>query len=167
MRLAKPIYVDSVLIEHPPKEIAGPGAHSAIRSFRVQGFEDKNAAGDAWELGSFEYSIPRGGGVGGGGGRSRRQEFSVDDTVDGETVPVLHAIRLVVESNWGGPYACLYRLRVHGVEEREEGERREDGESEAEEEDLEDEPFEDDDDGYDDDDEWEEEEEEEEEESAR
>mmetsp|Transcript_13852 Transcript_13852/g.22283 ORF Transcript_13852/g.22283 Transcript_13852/m.22283 type:complete len:89 (+) Transcript_13852:2-268(+) len=79
-------------------------ADSAIRSFRLVGFEDPSASSKSWNLGSFEYNISKNG----------LQEFNVPTEVFGKEIPPLHSISLAVDSNWGHEYSCLYRFRVHG-----------------------------------------------------
>jgi hypothetical protein len=54
--LRKPVIVSHVVIEHPPKGITDQRT-SAIRSFRVIGYEDADAISKSWSLGSFEYDI--------------------------------------------------------------------------------------------------------------
>ena len=105
VRLAKPIYITSVSIEHPPREITSR-RNSAIRRFRVFGFENPDASGEAWEIGSFEYQV----------GGDIIQEFETEDEVDDDEVPPLRSISLAIDGAWGPDYACLYRLRVHGEE---------------------------------------------------
>ena len=56
VRLARPAYVHSVVIEHPPKEITDR-IQSAIRAFRIVGYEDDVATKGSYELGRFEYKI--------------------------------------------------------------------------------------------------------------
>jgi hypothetical protein len=104
-RLAKPILVRSVSVEHPPQDITDR-INSAIQSFRVVGYEFPNAQGMAWPLGSFEYRV----------GGDIRQEFEVKTEVKGESVPILESISLLIDSNWGANYSCLYRFRVFGQE---------------------------------------------------
>ncbi len=55
--LSKPIHVDSIVIEHPSKLLSPSSKGSAIRKFRLIGFMDKEARGNPWLLGSFEYQI--------------------------------------------------------------------------------------------------------------
>jgi len=59
VRLARPAYVHSVIIEHPPREITDR-IESAIRGFRVIGYEDTLAKEGPYELGRFEYKIGKG-----------------------------------------------------------------------------------------------------------
>ena len=105
LRLSAPILLQTVSIEHPPAEVTDRRG-SAIRQFRVVGFEDSNALGVPWSLGSFEYQLDG----------AIRQEFRLQDKVRGEDVPVLRALGLWIDSNWGEDYACLYRIRAYGVE---------------------------------------------------
>lgn len=56
VRLAKSIYVHSVVIEHPPLEITDR-MESAVRIFRIVGYEDKFATEGSFELGRFEYKL--------------------------------------------------------------------------------------------------------------
>jgi len=110
IRLPSPILVESVIIEHPPIHLTDQ-ADSAIRSFRVVGYEDGKASSKAWNLGSFEYSL--------GDNKNRNeyiQEFEVASTVFGKEIPPLHSISLAIDSNYGHEYACLYRFRVHGTD---------------------------------------------------
>jgi len=108
IRLSKPISVESIVIEHPPINTPGQ-ANSAIRKFRVVGYEDELATSKSWNLGSFEYNL-----------RENRennkylQTFEAATTVFGKEIPPLHSISLAVDSNNGHDYSCLYRFRVHG-----------------------------------------------------
>mmetsp|Transcript_65707 Transcript_65707/g.73310 ORF Transcript_65707/g.73310 Transcript_65707/m.73310 type:complete len:823 (+) Transcript_65707:94-2562(+) len=110
VRLPRPIYVESVIIEHPSKLFTGQ-SDSAIRSFRIVGYEDDMASSKAWSLGSFEYSVQK------NKQNDFLQEFEVANTVYGKEIPRLHTISLAIDSNYGHEYACLYRFRVHGYEE--------------------------------------------------
>jgi len=108
IRLAKPIEVQRISIEHPPREVSDH-VDSAIRTFRVLGFESPDAQGRAWALGSFEYKID---------GDSFRQEFQAAERVKGDKIPVLSSVSVAIDSNWGSEYSCLYRVRVLGKERR-------------------------------------------------
>ena len=110
IRLPSPIYVESVVIEHPSMIFTGQ-SDSAIRSFRIVGHEDDMASSKAWNLGSFEYDIRK------NKQNEYLQEFEVATTVFGKEIPRLHAISLAIDSNYGHEYACLYRFRVHGSDE--------------------------------------------------
>jgi len=111
IRLSQPIRVDSIIIEHPPVQITDH-AESAIRSFRVAGYEDEMASSKSWNLGSFEYSLRES-----SENNVYLQRFEAATTVFGKEIPRLHAISLAVDSNYGHEYACLYRFRVHGTKE--------------------------------------------------
>jgi hypothetical protein len=52
------VAVRSVVIEHPPQGATDQIA-SAIRGFRVIGYEDAEAETKSWPLGSFEYNISK------------------------------------------------------------------------------------------------------------
>ena len=107
VQLAQRILVDSVLIEHPPEEISGQPT-SAIKQFQVIGYEDMNASGTPWHLGTFTYDIVD-------RRKSSLQEFHVPREIDGDAVPQLGTIKLAIDSNWGESISCLYRVRVHGI----------------------------------------------------
>ena len=53
VNLASPVFVTEVVVEHVPSG----DMTSAIKAFRVLGFEDGGAFGEPFELGSFEYDI--------------------------------------------------------------------------------------------------------------
>jgi hypothetical protein len=110
--LPDPVHIESVVIEHPSKDITGQ-ATTAIRSFRIIGYMDPEASEKAWTLGSFEYNI---------NAENPMQEFKVATDIFGTPIPPLHSITLAIDSNWGFDYACLYRFRVHGTEAEEEEE---------------------------------------------
>jgi len=105
IRLPRPVQVSSVIIEHPPKETTKQ-VKSAIKNFRVVGYEDNMANGKPWPLGQFRYGINE---------MRSMQEFDVNtEDADGSTIPMLQSITLAIDSNYDFPYACLYRFRVHG-----------------------------------------------------
>jgi hypothetical protein len=110
IRLPTPVVVESVVIEHIPIRPTDRES-SAVRSFRVVGYEDSAATTKAWSLGVFEYNISK---------NARQndflQEFPVSRSIFGNDIPALRSISLAVDSNWGHDYSCLYRFRVHGVE---------------------------------------------------
>ena len=56
--LAAPVYVRSVVIEHPTEGVTDQ-ITSAIRSFRIIGYADSTASGKSWSLGSFEFDISK------------------------------------------------------------------------------------------------------------
>eukprot|EP00985_Skeletonema_marinoi_P013982 scaffold7015_cov134-Skeletonema_marinoi.AAC.3 len=99
--LSQEVTVTEVMIDHAPRSIAA--GNSALKMFRVIGYEDIGAFGEPWELGSFEYDSKLG-----------LQTFEIPTSVGGADVPKLKAVSLAVDSNWGAEYSCLYRFRVHG-----------------------------------------------------
>jgi len=105
VNLSNAIYVKSVSIEHPPKDMT-PSPNTAIRNFRVIGYQDENAKGYPWDLGSFTYDI---------NSNKSNQEFKVSTQVYGSAVPMLQSVTLAIDSNWGDEYSCLYRFRVHDI----------------------------------------------------
>ncbi|KAL7533734.1 hypothetical protein ACHAXR_008609 [Thalassiosira sp. AJA248-18] len=102
--LASAITVMEVIVEHIPPNISS-NPITAIKEFRVVGFEDGGAFGEPWELGTFTFGI----------GPTMLSSFSIPTMLDGQNVPKLKAISIAVDSNHGAEYACLYRVRVHGV----------------------------------------------------
>lgn len=56
VQLGEPVFVTQVVIEHAPKELTDQ-PETALRSFRIFGFEDEDASDYPWPLGSFEYDI--------------------------------------------------------------------------------------------------------------
>ncbi|KAL7452863.1 hypothetical protein ACHAWC_004579 [Mediolabrus comicus] len=101
--LSQEIIVSEVLIDHAPRGSASNNGNTAIKTFRVIGYEDIGAFGEPWELGSFQYDFNLG-----------LQTFAIPTSIDGTTVPKLKAVSLAVDTNWGAEYSCLYRFRVHG-----------------------------------------------------
>ncbi|GAX27819.1 hypothetical protein FisN_13Hh074 [Fistulifera solaris] len=101
--LANPIYATQVAIEHPPREV-NDRAKAAIRSFRVVGFETADATGKAWDMGQFEYRL----------GDDYLQVFDLEEEMGDADIPAIQSLSLLIDSNWGLGYSCLYRLRVHG-----------------------------------------------------
>ena len=105
IKFASPIWVDSIVIEHP-YDSNFSNRDTAVRNFRVYGFQDEAADGEAWFLGEFEYLSES---------DEANQEFEVEtESEDGQEIPPLSSIVLAVDSNWGADYSCLYRFKVHG-----------------------------------------------------
>jgi Sad1 / UNC-like C-terminal len=123
IRLARPIYIESVVVEHPSPEVSDQW-RTAIRRFKVVGYERSDDNATAWPLGSFEYQMNR------GSEASVRQEFGIEV----EDLPVISVVRLEIDSNWGADYSCLYRFRVHGFEHFEDAEDEDDDNDETDEE---------------------------------
>jgi len=108
--LPEPIHVSSIVIEHPSKMLSPSSQGSAIRKFRLIGYMDKEARGNPWLLGSFEYQIDD-------EKKGSLQQFEVKTIDDsGMPVPKLSSISLSIDSNWGSGHTCLYRFRVQGNE---------------------------------------------------
>jgi hypothetical protein len=101
--LANPIYATQVAIEHPPREV-NDRAKAAIRSFRVVGFESADASGKSWDMGRFEYRL----------GDDYLQVFDLEEEMGDADIPAIQSLSLLIDSNWGLGYSCLYRFRVHG-----------------------------------------------------
>lgn len=58
IKMRNPVVVRSIVIEHPSRGITDQ-TKSAIRSFRLLGFDDPLADTSPWLLGSFEYDISK------------------------------------------------------------------------------------------------------------
>mmetsp|Transcript_20389 Transcript_20389/g.36817 ORF Transcript_20389/g.36817 Transcript_20389/m.36817 type:complete len:238 (+) Transcript_20389:201-914(+) len=101
--LSSAITITNVVIEHISPNISSDPS-TAIKKFRVVGFEDGGAFGEPWELGKFAFPIG-----------PTLQDFSIPTVLDGQNVPKLKSVAIAVDSNWGAEYACLYRVRVHGA----------------------------------------------------
>ena len=105
VKLANPIYVKSVAIEHAPMA-ALKNRSTAVRKFRVIGFQTDDASREPLLLGTFEYNSQD---------EQFLQEFEVDTKLEnGRPIPKLASVVLAIDSNWGADYSCLYRFRVHG-----------------------------------------------------
>jgi len=100
VRLARPTRVEEVVVEHMGKDA------TALKGFRVFGFEDRGADSMPWDLGTFTFDVDR---------KGVMQKFSVTTSDEkGRPLPHLSSIVLAIDSNWGGDFTCLYRFRVHG-----------------------------------------------------
>lgn len=58
IKLPTSVSVHTVVIEHPPGGVTNQ-VNSAIRAFRIIGYEDADANSKSWSLGSFEYDISK------------------------------------------------------------------------------------------------------------
>ena len=103
INLSEPVEIKSVTMEHAPRDLT-PTPETAIRDFRVIGYEESDAKGTPIPLGSFRYEID---------GPRTLQEFEVESE-EGDGLPPLKSVTLAIDSNWGADYSCLYRFRVHG-----------------------------------------------------
>jgi hypothetical protein len=50
----------------------------------------------------------------------------VATSIEDELTPKFRSVSLAIDSNWGFPYSCLYRFRVHGKDEPSDKVREED-----------------------------------------
>eukprot|EP01116_Phalansterium_solitarium_P000742 TRINITY_DN1059_c0_g1_i3.p1 TRINITY_DN1059_c0_g1~~TRINITY_DN1059_c0_g1_i3.p1 ORF type:complete len:649 (+),score=262.20 TRINITY_DN1059_c0_g1_i3:109-2055(+) len=99
VRLAEPVYVTAVSLDHVPRAIAHD-ISSAPKRFQLNALRSPEDA-EPFSLGTFEYSIDAAWPV--QTFAVRRPEWRVD------------SVELVIRSNHGHPaYTCVYRLRVHG-----------------------------------------------------
>jgi SUN domain-containing protein 1/2 len=103
INLAEPVQIKSVTMEHAPRDLT-PTPDTAIRDFRVIGYEGTDANGTPIPLGSFRYEID---------GPRTLQDFEVESEHN-EALYLMKSVTLAIDSNWGADYSCLYRFRVHG-----------------------------------------------------
>jgi Sad1 / UNC-like C-terminal. len=107
VRLSKPIDVTEISIEHVPKTLSS-NRDTAIKNFRVFGFEDEDALGYPWLLAESQYDSQS----------HALQEFPVQtELLNGTPIPRIASVVLAIDDNWGAEYSCLYRFRVHGMSE--------------------------------------------------
>jgi hypothetical protein len=95
VKLAKATTVKRVIIEHnssPEK-----AESSAIKDFRVFGYQDNQAAGEPSFLGQFRYDKD---------GSTSQQFFITESHAE------LQSITLAIDTAYSKDYACLYRFRV-------------------------------------------------------
>mmetsp|Transcript_4423 Transcript_4423/g.8521 ORF Transcript_4423/g.8521 Transcript_4423/m.8521 type:complete len:864 (-) Transcript_4423:1701-4292(-) len=105
VKLARPIQVTEVSIEHVPKAVSS-NRDTAIKNFRVIGFEDEDAIGYPWLLVESQYNSQS----------DALQEYQVQTELpDGIQIPPVASVVLAIDDNWGAEYSCLYRFRVHGT----------------------------------------------------
>ncbi|KAM7536455.1 hypothetical protein Aperf_G00000083075 [Anoplocephala perfoliata] len=104
VRLAVPVHVTGISLEHIPKALAHTGRiDSAPRDFVIKALKSESDGPDEGEiLGEFVYDESG----------KPIQYFAVNARADGKPT---RFVELVVNSNHGHPeYTCIYRLRVHG-----------------------------------------------------
>lgn len=105
VKLAKPIFVTEISIEHVPKSVSS-SRDTAIKNFRVFGFEDEDALGYPWLLVESQYDSQS----------DALQEFQAQEELpNGMPIPRIASVALAIDDNWGAEYSCLYRFRVHGT----------------------------------------------------
>lgn len=107
VNLSKPIFVTEILLEHAPVSVSS-NRDTAIKDFRVIGFDDEGANGNPWLLLASEYDSQH----------DAVQYYEVErELEDGTPIPKIASVVLAIDSNWGADYSCLYRFRVHGLDE--------------------------------------------------
>lgn len=122
--LAQRIYIEEITVHHitpaaavhdvssAPKEmevwglVEGPENAEKVAKWRQSNPDDAEpkVAGNYIRLSAFSYDITIG---------KEAQSFPVDDVIAYLEVD-FGVVLLVVTSNWGGEYTCLYRFGVHG-----------------------------------------------------
>ena len=95
VRLAKPIYVSRVVVDHPPMKVPNE-PYSALKTFRIYGYEDAHAKGKPLELGIFHYDA-----------KSPSKEFELR-----EIPQQVQSVTLAIDSTHNEDFSCLYRFRV-------------------------------------------------------
>lgn len=108
IRLARPVVVTSVTVEHTPKSSVF-SISSALREFQVIGLPLSEESAEI-PLGQFVFDIA-------GEDKRHLQTFDVAGPMRESDNPVVfRAVRLKILSNHGANYTAVYRIRVHGVE---------------------------------------------------
>ena len=102
VNLGDAVEIKSVVVEHVQRDLS-PTPETAVRHFRVWGFDDLDGQGQPLELGAFQYDINN---------SLTTQEFEVDSSIANGRK--MKSVTLAIDSNWGADYCCLYRFRVHG-----------------------------------------------------
>eukprot|EP00979_Chaetoceros_neogracilis_P011087 scaffold2686_cov267-Chaetoceros_neogracile.AAC.11 len=104
VKLGEPAYVQSIVIEHAPLAVSKT-RDTAIRTFRIIGFQEDDASGEPWHLGTAVYNAHK----------LSLQEFEMNSRLEnGVLIPMMESVVLAIDSNWDADYSCLYRFRVHG-----------------------------------------------------
>lgn len=106
VRLSEPINIESISIEHAPRELLLNGGISALKDFLIIGYPK------GWVPGGSDMGDVL---VGGGEYRLDGDVIQFFDVAEEYRGVEYAAVALEVESNHGeGAYTCIYRLRVHG-----------------------------------------------------
>ncbi|KAL3989549.1 Sad1 / UNC-like C-terminal family protein [Acanthocheilonema viteae] len=101
IRLSHPIYVTEVSYEHLHSTLHPDGVlKSAPKLFQVYSYKAVDDLKSKSLIGQYEYDIK---------GRAL-QTFRAQNELNTS----VSIVELVVQSNWGSNYTCLYRFRVHG-----------------------------------------------------
>jgi hypothetical protein len=100
IKLGQPIFISHVTIEHIPKNLSPSGtiqsAPREVSALALSNVDDQVG----YQLGKFVYDISG----------SSVQMFQIAKQIHFPT----QYIQFRFQSNWGGGYTCIYRLRVHG-----------------------------------------------------
>jgi len=97
VKLAKPISIRAVILEHPSFTTGQP--QSAVHQFRVFGYIDGLAAERPVALGEFTFE-----------NANSMQIFPISEKPNMK----FQSVTLAIDSNYGYDYTCLYRFRVQG-----------------------------------------------------
>ncbi|CAG9540979.1 unnamed protein product [Cercopithifilaria johnstoni] len=101
IKLSHPIYIAEVSYEHLHSTLHPDGVlKSAPKLFQVYSYQAVDDLKSKSLIGQYEYDIK---------GRALQTFHAQNES----NMPVA-IIELVVQSNWGSDYTCLYRFRVHG-----------------------------------------------------
>lgn len=108
IRLARPVVVTSVTIEHTPRGSVF-SVSSAMRMFQVVGLPLDPESSEI-DLGQFVFDVV-------GTDKRHLQTFGVAKTMqDTNDAVILRAVRIEILSNYGANHTSVYRIRIHGVE---------------------------------------------------
>ena len=99
VQLAKPTYIGSIVVEHPPRKEQQPS--SALQSFRLFGYMDPQASTRPYLLGEFTFHWNE-------KSSSSIQTFPISNMMD----MAMRSITVAIDSSYGHDYTCLYRFRV-------------------------------------------------------
>ncbi|VDK78664.1 unnamed protein product [Litomosoides sigmodontis] len=101
IKLSHPIYITEVSYEHLHSTLHPDGVlKSAPKLFEVYSYKTFDDLKSKSLVGQYEYDIK---------GRAL-QTFHAQNELNTS----VSVVELVVQSNWGSDYTCLYRFRVHG-----------------------------------------------------
>uniref|UniRef100_A0A0N5AJ83 SUN domain-containing protein n=1 Tax=Syphacia muris TaxID=451379 RepID=A0A0N5AJ83_9BILA len=101
IKLAYPVFVTEVSYEHLPSCVHPEhDIKSSPRNFEIWSLKDVDDLSSRFLIGEYEYD----------------NKGEALQTFKAQNIPNYKSpfIELIVHSNWGADYTCLYRLRVHG-----------------------------------------------------
>ena len=112
IRLAQPIAIGSIVLEHTLQMtgqqhqdvVVAQSSRSAPKDVRVFGYMDPDASGRPFPLGEFAFDITA----------QSLQTFNITEMSNVK----LQSVTLALDSNHGNDYTCLYRFRVHAVQQK-------------------------------------------------